>query len=1055
MAGEALALAHSLACASEAVGESEGVRVTLAEREALGLGVGEAVRGGERERLAVTVAVMVAVALAVPAAREGLGEELLEGQGEARREGEALPVGGALRVEAREALGQGEALGVRLPPALLLALGLREGVSEGEAEGEGEREPGCAPPAALGEGEGLALSEGVGRGEREGEALAVAVALTEGLALARAVRVALRAPVAEGVALVLASEGEGCGVLERDLVEVALGQGVREGESLALGLPDCEGEAVTEAEGVEERETVGEAVPVLETVPCAREALGLAVPVTVVRLPVPLGVPVALVLGLGLWLREAGALRVARASVRVGECEAEALRLLRGEALRVELPCVGVTEAEPVALAEGWAVALRLALALALGEGDRVPETEALALTLAALVGALALPLALVDTERVVEGEGEGELLARGEALARALALGLREATLPEGRALRVALRLAPPGGLRLGCGEALRHSVVLRVCVGLEVREAQGEAEGEALGERVALPLWLPLPLREGLRDCEGETEGLCEASALLLGRGDCVLAALMDRYVPAVVRLGEGETEAERVALEQALALRERRGERVWLTHTLLVRLPCRLLLPVRDTDDVREVLRVCVPETLFEGRAGEEEAVADWGVERGSQTSSSSSSSGSRKRGMAAAAGNAYAIEERLCCGRLQRGQRRLRCAGAKKVARKGTRQQYHCLPQRWVSAGVRWRASTRGAESVSKKKEKNNIRVEIGWLKQIARHQGMLPLHLFMTLLLCASAARPAPAPPPFAPALPCPYAADEAIARVNTAVAELLPAGRLEEGLACMLSALRHKPALPAEAREAIRGNIAVLREALGPWRPGARRLLHNLRGEGAGFPSPDLPLPPPPAADAAIFTADGFLSAAECADAVALFEASELFEGNVISAGRVLVDYNSKFRYEFDVSGPGDPAAPQPPAWLALERRMVSVLVAALHQYEARNPMLRTLKTPLGDEGFRMIRYTTDNSTQGHVQQHTFHVDGGQEGPGQRPRVLAALVYLNEVEQGGETLFYNQGIEVQPRCGRVTIFPSAFPYVHAGRRVRRGKKYTMTLMITL
>ena len=128
---------------------------------------------------------------------------------------------------------------------------------------------------------------------------------------------------------------------------------------------------------------------------------------------------------------------------------------------------------------------------------------------------------------------------------------------------------------------------------------------------------------------------------------------------------------------------------------------------------------------------------------------------------------------------------------------------------------------------------------------------------------------------------------------------------------------------------------------------------------------------------------------------------------------------------------------------------------MVSVLVRALHQYEEANPILRTLKTPLGDEGVRMVRYTVENSTAGHVQQHTFHVDGGQEGPGQRPRVLAALVYFNEVEEGGETLFYNQGIAVAPRCGRVTIFPSAFSYVHAGRRVLRGKKYAMTLMITL
>ena len=319
--------------------------------------------------------------------------------------------------------------------------------------------------------------------------------------------------------------------------------------------------------------------------------------------------------------------------------------------------------------------------------------------------------------------------------------------------------------------------------------------------------------------------------------------------------------------------------------------------------------------------------------------------------------------------------------------------------------------------------------------------------MLSLALVFLLLLPSQAK---PYTPP--KSLKCPLTVADPVARVNAAVAELLPAGRLEEGLVCMLAS-RKGPALPAAAQEAIDGNIAVLREALAAWHPGSRRLLHNLGGEGAVFPSPDLPLPPPPAQDPAIFFSDGHLQPQECAAFIDLFERSELFEGNVISAGKVLVDSGSKWRWEYDVSG--NPSAPPPPEWLRVDRRLTGALVGALGEYERANPILRTLRTPLGDEGWRMIRYTPDNSTEGHVQQHTFHVDGGQESAGQRPRVLAALIYLNDVEEGGQTLFYNQGIEVQPKCGRVVIFPSAFPYVHAGRRVMRGKKYAMTLMITL
>ena len=291
-------------------------------------------------------------------------------------------------------------------------------------------------------------------------------------------------------------------------------------------------------------------------------------------------------------------------------------------------------------------------------------------------------------------------------------------------------------------------------------------------------------------------------------------------------------------------------------------------------------------------------------------------------------------------------------------------------------------------------------------------------------------------------------------------RINQAIATLLPAGRLEESLACMQSSLRsgRSPAAPEAAQGAIRENIAVLEGALSPWRPGARRLIHNLEGAGGYdggplFPSPDLPLPQPPARDPAIWWGDGYLTASQCAAYIDLFERSELFQGNVISAGKVTVDYGTKYRYEYDVSGNGGTVPP--PEWLAVDRALVGVLVKALGEYEARNPILRTMRTPLGDEGWRMIRYTPDNSTQGHVQQHTFHVDGGQEPAGHKPRVLAALVYLNTPEEGGETLFLNQGLAVPPQCGRVIIFPSAFPYVHAGRRVKRGRKYACTLMITL
>ena len=288
---------------------------------------------------------------------------------------------------------------------------------------------------------------------------------------------------------------------------------------------------------------------------------------------------------------------------------------------------------------------------------------------------------------------------------------------------------------------------------------------------------------------------------------------------------------------------------------------------------------------------------------------------------------------------------------------------------------------------------------------------------------------------------------------------NAAIAELLPAGRLEHTLACFSAALALPPPAP-EALALIRDNARVLGAALAPPRHMmSRRLLHALGDRRPAWPPLHAPLPPPPRTDPAIYVADGALSRAQCEDAVALFEGSgALFEGNVMYNGQIIVDHKSKNRKEFDVSGflsgalaDGALDAGDAPAWAALERAAVSLLVRHLRLYEDANPLVTTLRSPFGDEGFRMVRYDAEAEAE---ELHDWHADGHQEQLGVPPRVLAAIIYLSDPPEGGETLFLNQGVAVRPQCGRVLIFPSAFPYLHAGRPVVEGKKYALTLMIT-
>lgn len=59
-------------------------------------------------------------------------------------------------------------------------------------------------------------------------------------------------------------------------------------------------------------------------------------------------------------------------------------------------------------------------------------------------------------------------------------------------------------------------------------------------------------------------------------------------------------------------------------------------------------------------------------------------------------------------------------------------------------------------------------------------------------------------------------------------------------------------------------------------------------------------------------------------------------------------------------------------------------------------------------------------------------------------------RILAIIIYLNDVEEGGETRFITPKFEVKPKKGRVVFFPSTWKYFHEGLKPISNDKYIMT-----
>jgi hypothetical protein len=57
-------------------------------------------------------------------------------------------------------------------------------------------------------------------------------------------------------------------------------------------------------------------------------------------------------------------------------------------------------------------------------------------------------------------------------------------------------------------------------------------------------------------------------------------------------------------------------------------------------------------------------------------------------------------------------------------------------------------------------------------------------------------------------------------------------------------------------------------------------------------------------------------------------------------------------------------------------------------------------------------------------------------------------RFLSFLFYLNDVETGGETLFTD--LTIQPKCGRLVVFPPLWMYPHKGCPPVSNEKYILT-----
>ena len=74
---------------------------------------------------------------------------------------------------------------------------------------------------------------------------------------------------------------------------------------------------------------------------------------------------------------------------------------------------------------------------------------------------------------------------------------------------------------------------------------------------------------------------------------------------------------------------------------------------------------------------------------------------------------------------------------------------------------------------------------------------------------------------------------------------------------------------------------------------------------------------------------------------------------------------------------------------------------------------------------------------------------HVWHIEHGKQFDTSK-RAFVFSIYLNDVEEGGETEFLHYSKRVKPKKGRIVIWPAAFPYLHRGNPPLSGEKYILT-----
>jgi hypothetical protein len=125
--------------------------------------------------------------------------------------------------------------------------------------------------------------------------------------------------------------------------------------------------------------------------------------------------------------------------------------------------------------------------------------------------------------------------------------------------------------------------------------------------------------------------------------------------------------------------------------------------------------------------------------------------------------------------------------------------------------------------------------------------------------------------------------------------------------------------------------------------------------------------------------------------------------------------------------------------------WQDIFQSIHPKIQACMSDYLSRSPVLQSFDLQIS--GYKIQMYPKN---QGYFRWHADSV-GNNSGD----RVVAMVLYLNDVEKGGETEFFHQEIKISPRAGNLVLFPAGWNYMHCGHVPESDDKYIIQTFIKI